>query len=161
MHMKRLVVALAIAAGVLAPVAAAADVSVGAFGCFAGGGTRIVPAGSTIVVRQGFAEQTRGVLTTFLGAQTSTVSVNGGPAVDVSGGYSAPAQQPDGSWASFVNSPTGITLAAGESLTFAFTLTLSHVVPEVLIPPLGGEPGKPAFNPATTQVWSCTVTASS
>jgi len=160
MHMKRLVAVLAIAAGVLAPVAAAADVNVGAFGCFAGGGTRNIPAGSTIVVRQGFAEETRGVLTAFLGAQTSTVSVNGGPPVDVSGGYSAPQQRPDGSWVSFVNYPTGITLAAGQSLSFVFTLTLSHVVPEVLIPTEGGTPGKPVFNPTTAQAWSCTVTAS-
>jgi hypothetical protein len=160
MHTKRLVLALAIAAGVLAPVAAGADVNVNAFHCFATGGTATVAPGSTIVVRQGFAEQTRGVLTAFLGAQTSTVSVNGGPTVDVSGAYSAPTQAPDGSWSSFVNYPTGITLASGDSLSFTFTLSLSHVVPEVLIPPEGGEPGRPVFgSPATPHVWTCTVTA--
>ena len=67
----------AIAAGIAASTARAADVTVGVLGCQNQGGVRTVPAGSTITVRIGFSEQTRGILTALLNAQTTTITLNG------------------------------------------------------------------------------------
>ena len=44
-------------------------------------------------IRQGFSEQTLGLLTAFLNAQTSTISLDG-TTVDVSEAFSAPQQFP-------------------------------------------------------------------
>jgi len=149
--------------GVLSALAAtsaqAAVVNVNPFVCSAfNGGTMTVPAGSQITVRQGFSEQTRGILTAFLNAQTSTISFSG-TTVDVADAFAGPDQSPQGDWVSFVTYPTGITLAAGQSLTVAWTTSLDHRVPEVFNPAAGGEPGKPVLNEAGTVTWSCTVTA--
>jgi hypothetical protein len=67
--------------------------TVNAFGCIvdnAGHVTR--PAGSTIVIRQGFSDQPRGVLVDFLGGQTTLLSVNDAQMVDVSDQWSEPVQ---------------------------------------------------------------------
>jgi hypothetical protein len=163
--MRRIGPGLRLAAASVAILAAtastanAAVATVNPFGCaFFGGGQATRPAGSTIVIRQGLAQQTRGVLTAQLGAQTTTLSVNGGDAVDLTRDWSAPAQAPDGSWVTVVDYPTGVTLGAGQSLTFTFTLTLDHPVPEVLVPPVGGDAGKPLLGAAGSQAWACTVT---
>ena len=152
-------IAAASAAGLLAAAApaSAATIVVNPFQCASAGGAVSQPAGSTIVIRQGLAEQTRGGLTALLNAQTTTVSLNGGTAVDLTDAWSAPVLLGSDDWLTTVEYPTGVTLAAGQSLTIAFTISLAHRVPEVLIPPLGGEPGKPAFNEGT-QTWACTVT---
>jgi hypothetical protein len=156
---KRLVMTAlaAIVLGGTASTATAADVNVNPYSCatvFGGQVTR--PAGSTIVVRQGFSEQTLGILTAWLNAVTTTVSINGGPAVDVTSGWSSPAPAGDG-WISFVSYPTGITLGAGETMTIAFTFAVSHVVPEVFNPAAGGPTGKPDLN-AGSATYTCTVT---
>jgi len=148
-----LVAALAVA---VSPANAATSF-VNPFLCASGGGIVTRPAGSTIVIRQGLAEQTRGGLTALLQAQTTTVSVNGGSPVDLSGDWAVPTTPSADGWLTTVEYPTGITLAAGQSLTVVFTITVAHVVPEVLLPQLGGEPGKPAFSEGT-QTWACTVT---
>jgi hypothetical protein len=154
-----LAVVLVAALAVGASTANAADATVNPFACAVlGGGQATRPAGSTIVVRQGLAEQTRGVLVAVLAAQTTTVTVNGGATADLTDGWSAPQQAPDGSWTTFVQYPTGITLEAGQSLTLTLTVTLAHPVPEVLVPPAGGEPGKPVINATGSTSATCTVT---
>jgi hypothetical protein len=143
--------------GVAASVAQAADVSVDPFICNAfEGGQEYVPAGSTITIRQGVAEQTHGILTDYLHAQTTTITVNG-TTVDVSDAWPAPDRRPTGDWESSITYPTGITLAAGESLSVVWETTLAHVVPEVFNPADGGPAGKPYFNTGSV-TYGCTVT---
>jgi hypothetical protein len=141
-----------------ASAAQAADVNVNPFVCndFQGG-HQTVPAGSTITIRQGVSEQTLGILTDYLNAQTSTISFNG-TTVDVSNDWPAPVSPPQGGWVTFITHPTGITLAAGDSLTVVWVTTLDHAVPEVFNPAAGGPSGQPAFNAASV-TYTCTVTA--
>jgi hypothetical protein len=154
-----LLVICVVAAGIAASTAQAADVNVNPFRCndFQGG-NQSVPAGSTIVIRQGVSEQTLGILRSYLNAQTTTISFNG-TTVDVSDAWPTPEQRPQGDWASFITYPTGITLGAGESLTVVWVTTLAHVVPEVFNPAAGGSSGQPPFN-APSVTYTCTVTAS-
>jgi hypothetical protein len=113
-------------AGFGAPAAQAAVVNVNPFLCQTfQGGSMTVPAGSEITIRQGVAEQTRGILTASLNAQTTTITVNG-TTVDVSDAWPAPEQRPDGAWTSFITYPTGITLGAGDSLSVVWMTTLAH-----------------------------------
>jgi hypothetical protein len=100
---------------------------VGAFGCLrAFGGHRTVPAGSTIVIRNGWVSTVFGSQRSFLDAQTSIVSVNDGPMVDVSDGYTDPEQGPN-QWATWLRYPSGVTLASpGESMRFTFTLVFDR-----------------------------------
>jgi len=130
---------------------------VSAFGCIViNGGHVNRPAGSTIVIRQGFGEFTRGILQDFLNAQFTIVSVNDAPMFDVSDQWSPPAQQPDGGWLSRVVVPTGVTLAnPGDQMRFTFTLVIAGKVPEVV----PGE-GPVGFNgPGLSFGGTCTVTA--
>jgi hypothetical protein len=146
-------------AGIATSAAQAADVNVNPFICndFQGGHLT-VPAGSTITIRQGVAEQTRGILTDYLNAQTTSISVNG-TTVDVSDDWPAPVSfGPQGGSVTFITYPTGITLAAGDSLTVVWVTTLDHAVPEVFNPAAGGPSGMPAFNAASV-TYTCTVTA--
>jgi hypothetical protein len=147
-------------AGITASTARAADVNVNPFRCDVfQGGQLTVDAGSTITIRQGVAEQTFGILRAYLNAQTTTITVNG-TTVDVSGEFGAPEGPSVGKWGwtSWVNHPTGITLAAGESMNVVWTTTLAHPVPEVFNPAAGGQPGQPVSNHGTV-TYSCTVTA--
>ena len=159
--MKRtaLVALVVVLAGVLAATADAAVATVNPYACATfSGGSVTRPAGSTITVRQGVSEQERGILTAFLREQTTTVSINGGPAVDLTAAWGASAQSPLGDWVSFAEYPTGITLGAGDSLTIAFSLTLAHRLPEVVSPAAGFPAGQPVFNEPGTTTWTCTVT---
>jgi hypothetical protein len=167
--MRKLIMAVAVVAVLAVPGVAAAEgdgwataqaavVNVNPFLCQVfQGGNMTVAANSAITIRQGVAEQTHGILTSYLNAQTTTISVNG-TTVDVSDAWAAPEQRPTGDWASFIAYPTGIVLRAGESLSVVWVTTFAYVVPEVFNPAAGGEPGKPNFNsdPAT---FTCTVTA--
>jgi len=114
----------------------------------------------------------RGVLTNLLNDQTTVVSVNSGPQVDISSLYSAPSQTqpfggaPAGAWLSYWVYPTGITLAnPGDTLTFTVTITLQHLLAEELNGPLGFSlgfsPGTVNFTPSSTGIgtYTCTVTA--
>jgi hypothetical protein len=100
---------------------------VGAFGCLrAFGGHRTVPAGSTIVIRNGWLSTVFGSQRSFLDAQTSIVSVNDGPMVDVSDGYTEPEHGPN-QWATWLRYPSGVTLASpGDSMRFTFTLVFDR-----------------------------------
>jgi len=157
---KRLVVTTlaAVVLGGAASTATAADANVNPFSCATFSGGHVTrPAGSTIVVRQGFAEQTLGILTAWLQEQTTTLSVAGGAPIDLSSGWSSPVQTADGGWISFVEYPTGVTLGAGESLTVALTMSVSHVVPEVFNPAAGGPAGKPVLGSGSS-TFTCTIT---
>jgi hypothetical protein len=144
-------------AGVLTGSAAAADSVVGAPSCLLANGGQITrPAGSTIVVRNGFSTKSYGLGVDFLNAQTTTISVNGGPAVDISSLYGAPTQQSDASWQSNAFYATGVTLASpGDTMTFAISVTVSHQFADVQ-----AAPGKPLFGgPGVIFSGTCTVTA--
>ena len=161
--MKRrlaLAVICAVAAGIAASAANAADVNVNPFSCQTfHGGSVTVPAGSSITIRQGVSEQTLGILMDYLNAQTTTISVDG-TSVDVSDAWSDPVGfGPHLGWLSVISYPTGVTLAApGDALTVSWTTTLAHAVPEVFNPSAGGPAGQPAFNAASV-TYTCTVTA--
>jgi hypothetical protein len=149
------VLAIAAAAGVSASTARAGTAFVNPFNCAVlDGGAATVPAGSTVTIRQGIAENARGAVQSYLNAQTTTLSVNGGPIPDLSDDWTGPLEMSDGSWQARVTYDTGVTLGAGQSLTFSFEIVLAHPVPEV-----GGTAGT-QINPRGSQgVWSCTVTA--
>jgi hypothetical protein len=134
---------------------AAAQTELGAFNCIAtNSGHVTVPAGSTIVIRQGLgAPNPSGILTDFINAQTTTASVNDAQMADVSDQWEAPVQQPDGSFRVVVRVPTGVTLAnPGDQMRFTFAIVVTHTV--------GGPPGKGSmFAPGLLFGGTCTVTA--
>jgi hypothetical protein len=155
------------AAFVAAQRADAALTAVSPYSCIAlHGGSVTRPAGSTIVVRQAFQEQTLGIEQDFLNHQTTMFSLDGAPLADVSDDWSDPIQLDIGLpmpvWSSAFTRDTGVTLASpGDSMTFNFSLTLTSAVPEIFNPAIGGEPGQPAFNgPGVVVAGTCTITAS-
>lgn len=103
---------------------------VGSFGCIAGlGGHRTVPAGSMIVIRNGWISTVFGSQRSFLEAQTSILSVDDGPMVEVSDAYTDPARQADERWVTWLRYPTGVTLASpGDSMRFTFALVFDRSV---------------------------------
>jgi hypothetical protein len=159
----------ALAAGLLAVSATpaiAADTTISTGTCvLVSGGQVTVPAGSTIFVRYGDADVSRGMVTDWLQAQTTTLTLNGGVPIDVSGLFGPPTQRPAGDWVSVLSYPTGITLTnPGDSLTFTVTTTLSHLFAEEFNGPVGFEagyePGPPFFSgPGVYFTGTCTVTA--
>lgn len=82
----RILAALALVTAALAvPTAAWAYGSeVSAYGCYANGGQVTQPAGTEIVVRQGWAATTKHYDLDFIHAQQTFVSVNGGGPIDLS-----------------------------------------------------------------------------
>src|SRR5690242_10281960 len=142
--MKRLllavVAAVALATAMLATdvaPASAADATIGGFGCITGSHQRTVPAGSTVVIRFGFIDFNRGVLTNLLQDQTTTSSLNEGAPIDVSGLYATPTHNPDGTWETLAFFHTGITLAnPGDTMTFTLTVSLAHQFAEELNGPV-------------------------
>lgn len=150
------------AVGYSTSTASAADSIVGAGGCILGQGGHVTrPAGSTITIRSGYSESNRGILSNFLGTQSTSISVNGGQPVDLSDAYSEPTLQPDGTWASFIIYPTGMLLAnPGDSLTFSVVVSLAHRLAEPLYAYDFYTPGPPLLSgPGTVFSGTCTVTA--
>ena len=134
-------------------------VNVSPFGCLTVlGGQRFVPAGSEILIRQGYASTAAGGVKAFLGAQTTAVSVNDGLMTDVSDGW-AEVPVEAGSLAR-VTHATGVTLRApGDSMRFTFALVFNRPLLDPsdydgdgkLDPNLGG--------PGLSFGGTCTVTA--
>ena len=91
-------------------------------------GAATITAGSEVVITQGWLTQLRGDQKTFLGAQTTIVSVNGGLMWDVGDQWGAPTAGPSSNWVSSVDIPTGITLASGEQMLFTLALALKRDV---------------------------------
>ena len=126
--MRKLALLFAVAAlGVPASASADGTSTVGAYGCFLAGGQVTRPAGTEIVARFGWAATNFGLVHDFLQAQTTTLSVNGGTPVDVSDRYGAPAGS-QGDVGAFVNVPTGVVLSAGQSMTFEYVVSVSHLI---------------------------------
>jgi hypothetical protein len=135
--------------------------SVGAYNCIVtNGGHATRPAGSTITIHQGIGEQTPGILTNFLQAETTLVSANDAQMSDVSTQWGAPVLS-RGFWFTSIDVPTGVTLAQpGDQMRFTFALLLSTQVPEIFNPGDGGQPGQPLRNgPGLNFGGTCTVTA--
>jgi hypothetical protein len=150
---QRLATVAAVAAVSVSVLPAAAATTagtsvVGASACAASGGSVTRPAGTEIVVRQGWAAKTQGLVIDFLHAQTSTVSANGGTPADVSDLYGAPTGSAETGWRADVYYPTGIVLAPGESMTFRFVATVSHTISD----------GLTLAGPGTLMDFTCTVT---
>jgi len=139
---------------------------VSAYGCIVSNGGAVTrPAGSTIVVRQGWAEQARGIEQDFLNHETTLLSLNGGPITDLSDQWTAPTQVdlgfPKLVWESSIERDTGVTLAnPGDRMQFSFSLSVTSTVPEIFNPATGGPAGQPIFNgPGLIFGGTCTVTA--
>ncbi len=145
--------------GIAQPTSAAAGTPtiVGAVRCVLAGGHVTQPAGSEIVVAVGWVAMTQGLVQDFLNAQTTTVSVNGGVPVDVSGGY-IPIFPLGTDFATRVFYDTGITLGAGDSLRFEVVMSISHRVLDGFTL-ASNENDKPLFfGPGVAFVFPCTVT---
>ena len=159
-------VSLLIVSVAFATDARAATANVSPYSCIVlNGGSVTRPAGSTIVVRQLWEEQTLGIELDFLNHQTTLFSLDAAPLADVSDQWSTPTQVdaglPEPVWASAFERNTGITLAnPGDSMTFNFSLSVASAVPEIFNPAIGGEAGQPFFNgPGVIVAGTCTVTA--
>lgn len=145
--------------GVARAEAGGTPVEVGAFGCIASGGHRSVPAGSMIVIRNGWLSTVVAGVRSFLGAQTSILSVNDGPMVDVSDDYTEPEQAPD-LWASWLRHPTGVTLAnPGDSMRFTFALLFDRRVTDTADLDGDGSIDPVGYGPGLAFGGTCTVTA--
>lgn len=96
---------------------------VNAYGCIVGNGGHVTrPAGSEIVIGQSYASNAIGGVYSFRKAQTTIVSVNDAPMIDVSGGWGDPEPLAGFAAVTRMTSPTGVTIAAGESMRFTFAL---------------------------------------
>lgn len=126
------------------------------FSCMDEGGETTVPAGSRIVLLFGWAAKKRGLVKDFLQAQTTTISLNGAAATDVSDSYSPIKELPNGWFATNVRHDTGVTLSAGESLQADGTIAVSHPIPDFF-----DEAHRPVLiQPEDPSSFSCRITAS-
>ena len=137
-------------------------VNVSSFGCiFPLGGHRTVPAGSTIVIRQGFVtNQSPGEMKGFLASgQTTIVSASDAPMIDASDEWGEPVRSGSGSIA-FLSHDTGVTLHnPGDSMRFTFALIFNR--PFTDVSDYDGD-GVPDPMPGTAGLafgGTCTVTA--
>jgi hypothetical protein len=157
------------AVGIGTATARAGDVVVHSGSC-ANTGSTTVPAGSTISVFGGDWEVNRGVAQHWLNDQTTVISVNGGPSVDISSSYGAPSLSqpyggaPPGTWLTSFVYPTGVTLAnPGDTMSFDITVSLAHPLAEEVNGPagflIGFSPGTVFHSPPGSITFSCTVTA--
>jgi len=123
------------------------------------GGKRTVPAGSRIVLLFGWAAKNKGLVQAFLNAQTTTISLNGGAPIDISGKYS-PIEKvafPEGWFGSNLRHDTGVTLSAGQSLQVDATVAVSNPVIDVF----DEATHKPVlFKPEDPRSDGCRITAS-
>lgn len=158
--MRKIVLFTAIAAGLLVPEAAHAQTAiVPAFVCSViFGGNITVPAGSEVVVAQRWEAKTRGLVQTFLNAQTTTIALNGDPSLDISQDYDPIAPTSSGDYFTRVLHPTGVTLAVGESMTFELVLDLSHLLHDGFTLEDDDSHKFQFFGPGAAFAFPCTVT---
>jgi len=101
---------------------------VSAYSCYVNAGQVTRPAGTEIVVRQGWAATTKHYDLDFIHAQQTFVSVNGGGPIDLSDDWTTPRPYSPDSWVTYVFYPTGIVLGPGQSMTFHYVTSLKRTV---------------------------------
>jgi hypothetical protein len=84
--------------------------------------------GEIVVVAQRWEAKNRGLVEAFLNAQTTTLSINGAAPLDISGEYVPISAAAGGTYFTRVAHDTGITLGAGDTLTFTVIISFSHRV---------------------------------
>ena len=148
--MKRLLFILAAiaAAAAAVPASAAASTSsaaaepasatVGFVQCWSqGNGQATVPAGSTVTFRNGWEDNHLWQIYAFLLDVKVTASVDGTPVPKANKYFGAPevfTPEPGVTgWVTWWNYPTGITLGAGQSLTFTTDWVLRYPLPEDIV----------------------------
>jgi hypothetical protein len=126
----RILAALALVTAALAvPTAAWAYGSeVSASGCSASGGYVTRPAGTDIVIRQGWSAATKKQDQDFIRSQETSVSVNGGAPISLSDDWTTPRAYSPSSWITWVFYPTAIVLGPGQSMSFHYVTSLKRTV---------------------------------
>lgn len=100
---------------------------VNAFGCLARPTAHVTrPAGSTIVISQGFATTAPGAVRGFVTSQTTAVSVNDDAMIDVSDRWSAPESLVGGGSTRLLHDTTVTLEHPGDSMRFTFALILNR-----------------------------------
>jgi hypothetical protein len=158
---SRLWLVVALAAGTAATASAATQSPVNALGCFSAGGQATIPAGTEVEVRLGNVLKNRGLATDFRMMQTTTLSINGGSTIDISGFWGTPEPltlDPYGDvWRTRVIYDTGIVLGQGDSMHFQFVLAEPHLYLADLVF-VNGVSGKPELFAPAVFTYDCTVT---
>ena len=126
----RILAALALVTAALAvPTAAwAYESEVSASGCNASGGYVTRPAGTDIVIRQGWSAATKKEDQDFIRSQETTVSVNSGAPISLSDDWTTPRAYSPSSWITWVFYPTAIVLGPGQSMSFHYVTSLKRTV---------------------------------
>ncbi len=128
--MKRLllVFAVMVVAVVMATGASAIPTAtVNIFPCAFGGGAT-VGAGLQINLTATWTAKTRGLTNSFLDAVTTFASVNSTPVANANSYFSAPTGDNTNGWLTRWTYPTGITLAAGQTMTVSFDWVLAYAI---------------------------------
>jgi hypothetical protein len=126
----RILVAIGLVAAALAlpAVAWGYGTEVNPYACSLSGGHVFRPAGTEIVVRQGWAATQRSYSWQFISAQQTIISVNGSTPYNLSRDWTTPRLVSPENWVTWVFFPTLVTLAPGESLSFHFVTSLRRTV---------------------------------
>jgi hypothetical protein len=142
--------------------AAATTSPVNALSCALAGGQATIPAGSELEVRLGAIVKNRGLATDFLAMQTTTLSMNGAGAIDISGYWGAPVPFTDAVygevWRTRVIYDTGVVLGLGETVHFTFVLDEPHLSLDGLLL-VNDDSRKPVLFQPAVYTYDCTVTA--
>jgi hypothetical protein len=150
-----------LAAGTTATASATTPSPVNALSCFLAGGQATVPAGMEVEVRLGSVLKNHGLATDFRMMQVTTLSLNGGSAIDISGFWGAPEPftlDPYGNvWRTRVIYDTGIVLGQGDSMHFQFVLAEPHLYLDDLVF-VNGVSGEPELFAPAVYTYDCTVT---
>ncbi len=122
-------------------------------GCFKNGGATTVPANVPFTVFGGWAAANRGLVIDWLDAQIDTLSIDGGPAIDLTPYFLGLTDEWDTSngtgWADIFFYQVR-TLAAGQSVNLAWTTGTTRPTPDGITL---GKPGGPS-----SFTFTCTVT---
>jgi hypothetical protein len=144
-----------------APASAATKTRVNALFCADAGGQWTIPAGTEVQVALGFFTKRQGLATDFVHAQRTSISIDGGSVIDISGFWSTPEPfflEPYGdTWLTRVVYDTGVVLGEGATMQFQFVLEERHVLLDGLVFE-NGVSGKPVLFRPNVYVYDCTVT---
>ena len=116
--------------------------------CANNGGQITAPAGSSVSIRDGWAAATRPLDLQFIEAQKTWI-VADGRRTNLRHQWADPIFDPgSGDWITWLVYPTGVTLGAGDSMTFHYVETLRESIFD----------GWSIYPPGTVEDVRCTVT---